>query len=385
MHPTQGWRTHSTQASPFNSLFEMLVTVVVGLHSGQYELSILYLRCGRNQRKHQDAVWGALSILYLRCEKGKTLASVRKAYVKLSILYLRCRVQKTAEETWQIWHLSILYLRCHAGVEHDVKTVAWNFQFSIWDARNYGNHRIELRHVIPFNSLFEMRKRSSERHRGSTQLLSILYLRCAWRVFVDHASWLFTFNSLFEMRRCPVGKVAIGAVGVGAFQFSIWDAVAIASGARVVARKAFQFSIWDANPAQHHDASADQEVQLSILYLRCVSGAVSGTTPALPAGLSILYLRCTGTRVARPGAVLRLFQFSIWDAESGKRVNGQGIQRYFQFSIWDAVPQRLDYVFLEPLKLSILYLRCMLPYWESTVVAFALSFQFSIWDARYSG
>ena len=55
----------------------------------------------------------------------------------------------------------------------------------------------------------------------TTQKLSILYLRCITKVYVDVSAGVgYTFNSLFEMPRRP-GVVPNAALLARIFQFSI--------------------------------------------------------------------------------------------------------------------------------------------------------------------
>ena len=100
---------------------------------------------------------------------------------------------------------------------------------------------------------------------AGSQRLSILYLRCRIRKELERICALKAFNSLFEMHTTH-------------------------------------------NPADSPHAPAD----LSILYLRCASGAHVARRGIDLQHLSILYLRCPRRSGARRDSVMSWhFQFSI--------------------------------------------------------------------------
>ena len=281
---------------------------------------------------------------------------------------------------------------------------------------------------LSFNSLFEMRRLWADRRSDICWLLSILYLRCCLlRPKMTRIG--SAFNSLFEMRYPrdrsprPVGRPALSIL-----YLRCWDPLTTASRAgqslflsilylrcnSIFAATNLRYpNIWPFNSLFEmqglsqggHDQALKGQC-LSILYLRCTSGATIQHLKKSMPHLSILYLRCAYLSVLY--VLLRMvkdFQFSIWDAT--RYLLQRGLELYTFNSLFE-MPFAI-YLYdagINLANLSILYLRCgrrtqsayladpssfnslfeMQQMLQSLPpVVRELYFQFSIWDAPCRG
>jgi len=228
---------------------------------------------------------------------------------------------------------SILIITRHYEIRSGNNDGTWgttpNFQFSLWDSKDWVGHVwcnrftcvlsiLFMRFIqtpkpnIPvnikyqaFNSLYEIRGWLQRYARKVAEELSILFMR-----FLKHLTHpLFhsplTFNSLYEI----LSSINWYADACTSFQFSLWDSKE-RSWSKLLIWHYFQFSLWDSC-----------WFSFAWLFFKYVL-------------LSILFMRfftCSHvSRVSRNG-----FQFSLWDSSSQLSLE-TWIQQTFQFSLWDS-------------------------------------------------